>query len=289
MASQSYKNPPALADDKQYEMWVKEVVLWSACCKLEKKEQGPALALSLSGNARQAALNVDVAILKSDEGLDAIINKLNGLFLKDENQRLYVALKDFEQYKRPENISIDNYLNEFDLKYGKLKAHRIELPDAVLAYRLLESANLDKTKSELVRATVSKLSFDEMKKQLRKLEDIAMEMKKDENDILYNAEEYEPEHDTLYNSYNFRGNRSRGGRQIRGSGSSYRRGNFNNGENQSRGRGYRGRGRGGLNFRGACFICASTEHQIRDCPKREVNENNPDVKEENTYIVDIDI
>ena len=175
MASNSYRNPPVLNEDTQYESWVKEVDLWSACCKLEQNQQGPALALSLSGNARQAALNVDSGTLKSNGGLAAVINKLNGLYLKDENQRIYVALKSFEQYKRPQTLSMDNYLNEFDLKYGKLKGHAIVLPDAVLAYRLLESANLDKSKSELVRATITRMSFDEMKKQLRKLEDIAVE------------------------------------------------------------------------------------------------------------------
>lgn len=66
---------------------------------MNKNDQGPALALSLIRNARQAALNVDSNILKLDGGLDAVINKLNGQYLNDENQRLYVALKLFEQYK----------------------------------------------------------------------------------------------------------------------------------------------------------------------------------------------
>ena len=80
-------------------MWVKELDLWSLCCKLEKKEQGPAVALSLSGSARQAALSIDIAILGSDNGLQALINKFNELYLKDVNQRMYVAIKKFEQYK----------------------------------------------------------------------------------------------------------------------------------------------------------------------------------------------
>ena len=96
----SYKHPPVLSDGIQYETWVKELNLWSLCCKLDKKEQGPAVALSLSGNARQSALDIDVETLNSDGGLQAVINKLNGLYLKDVNQRIYVAMKNFEQYNR---------------------------------------------------------------------------------------------------------------------------------------------------------------------------------------------
>ena len=70
--------------------------------------------------------------------------------------------------------SIDKYLTEFDIMYNRLNVHNIELPDTVLAYRLLENANLEKSKTELVRATINRLTFDEMKKQLRKLEDIAV-------------------------------------------------------------------------------------------------------------------
>ena len=94
----SYKNPPTLSDDIQYESWVKEVQLWSLCCKLDKSEQGPALALSLSGNSRDAAMDIDVATLNSNDGLQSIINKLDGLYLKDVNQRIYVALKTFETF-----------------------------------------------------------------------------------------------------------------------------------------------------------------------------------------------
>ena len=172
--STSYKNPPLLTDSMQYETWIKEVKLWSMCCKLDKKEQGPALALSLSGSARQAAVDIGLETLSSVDGLQVVINRLDGLYLKDVNQRMYVALKTFERYQRPLSLSINSYLNEFDLMYNKLKAYKLELPDPVIAYRLLESANLDPGKSELIRTTISKLSYDEMKKQLRKLEDIAV-------------------------------------------------------------------------------------------------------------------
>ena len=293
----SYKHPPVLSDGIQYETWVKELNLWSLCCKLDKKEQGPAVALSLSGNAGQSALDIDVETLNSDGGLQAVINKLNGLYLKDVNQRIYVAMKNFEQYKRPPNTSIDNYLTEFDIRYNRLKAHSIQLPDAVLAYRLLESANLEQSKSELVRATINNMSFTEMKAQLRKLEDSAVIVGDDGNFMIKN----EPE-DVSYNRSFERGGRGgrgggRGGRggfhgSQRGGRSNYNNYNnsysnnnnqnynnynnsnndFNNDNNYNNYYSGRGRGRSRGRGRGACFVCSSLEHQVRDCPER----NNPE-------------
>ena len=116
----SYKNPPLLTESDQYERWCKEVNLWKLCCKLDKKEQGPALALSQQGKVREAALELDIAVLSADDGVDKIIAKLDGLYLKDENQRIYIAYAEFEKFKRDPAMSIDNYINEFErLKQSK--------------------------------------------------------------------------------------------------------------------------------------------------------------------------
>ena len=168
------RNPPIFVEGKIYETWKKEVNLWKICCKLDKKEQAPALALLLTGNAREATLELEVAVLNADDGVDKLIEKLDGIFLKDENQRIYVSLKKFGQYKRNPTQSIDEFINEFERLHNKIKANNIILPDPVLAYRLLESANFPAAKAELIRTTISKLEYKQMKSQLRKLEDSAI-------------------------------------------------------------------------------------------------------------------
>ena len=255
----------------QYETWVKEVNLWSLCCKLDKQEQGPALALSLTGHARQAAMDIDTTVMNSDQGLQSVINKLNGLYLKDVNQRIYVALKNFECYKRSADTSMDNFLNQFDLRYNKLKAHGIVLPDVVLGYRMIESANLNQSRNELVRISAGCMSYDEIKKQLRKLEDIAasssmesmdnMDIKtEDPGDVLFQYDHYS-------NRGGYRG-RGRGGRGTRGGVHFQSRGG--RGGNHVSNYGARGAPRGRGSFRGrgrgACFGCGKRDHHIQDCP-----------------------
>ena len=49
----------------------------------------------------------------------------------------------------------------------------MELPDGVLAYRLLKSANISKEKQQLARATLTELTFTNMRKQLKAIHDSA--------------------------------------------------------------------------------------------------------------------
>ena len=261
MSAYNYKIPPSLNDTTEYEKWVKEVKLWKLCSKIDKKEQGPALALSLTGNAREAALEMPLEELNADDGADKLITKLDGLFLKDEHQRTYVAYSTFEKYTRPATMSIDAYINEFERLYNKVKAHTITLPDQVLAYRLLESANLDYSKTELIRTTLTALGYKEMKTQLRKLEDIAVtkeggnepfiKVKNEADDVLYTQ------------SYNrgYRGYRSRGrgaSRVYRGRGG-YASSSFNSGS------------RNPLDTKGKpsrCYNCQSVYHWASECPEK---------------------
>ena len=86
----SYKNPPTLNDDSQYEKLVKEVKLWQTVTPLKDNEQAPAIALSLSGRAQDAALELYTS-LNSETGVKQLLEKLDGLYLKDENQWTYIA------------------------------------------------------------------------------------------------------------------------------------------------------------------------------------------------------
>ena len=296
----SYKNPPKLNEDMQYEAWTKEVNLWSLCCKLDKKEQGPALALSLSGHARQAAMEIDTPTMNSDQGLQAVINKLDGLYLKDVNQRIYVALKNFECYKRSVDTSMDNFLNQFDLRYNKLKAHGIVLPDIVLGYRMIESANLTQNRNELVRISAGCMSYTEIKKQLRKLEDIAASASgvdliktEDTSDVLFQYENYQTRGASRSRSRGGRGNRggarSRGGRGAQQSSggdsrNTFQANNTRGGRGATRGRGgFRGRGRG------ACHNCGRFDHWARECPEFYEEEDEEEANVADVEIVDIEI
>ena len=136
--------PPPIFDGKK--SWIdykKEIKIWQALTDLPTKKQGPSLYLSLSGKAREAALEIDLEELKKDTGVQTILDRLDKLYLQDTNQSAYIAYQNFESFKRPENMPIKEYLIRFEQLYTKIKDHNMRLPDVVLAYRVLNSANLN--------------------------------------------------------------------------------------------------------------------------------------------------
>ena len=64
-------------------------------------------------------------------------------------------------------MSMTDFINEFERVYRKLKQYKMELLDGVLAY--LKSAHLSEQHEQLARATLTELTYDNMKGQLKKI------------------------------------------------------------------------------------------------------------------------
>ena len=73
---------------------------------LPKPHQGPALSLSLEGEAQDAALEIDEKEIPKDDGIDTIIKRLDRLYLKDLTVTKYKALEAFETFRRPAKMTI---------------------------------------------------------------------------------------------------------------------------------------------------------------------------------------
>ena len=84
MASK-YFAPPALLKDK-YSTWRKEMKIWELVTSLDKTKQALIVFLSLEGKAREAVLELDTAVLNSEDGMKKLYEKLDTLFLEDVNQ-----------------------------------------------------------------------------------------------------------------------------------------------------------------------------------------------------------
>ena len=167
MASK-YIAPPLLKPDK-YETWKKEMKFWEMATSIELKKRAPTVLLTLEDNAQEAVLEMDANTLNQDDGMKKLYEKLDLLFSEDANQSAFIAYETFEKYQKPAGMSVSDYLIEFDRLVAKLKNHAITLPEPVLAYRALKSANLKPEDEKLIKATVSALTLEEMSKQLKKV------------------------------------------------------------------------------------------------------------------------
>ena len=135
---------------------------------LETGKQGPAIVLSLEGEAQDEILELDKAMIFGTGGVDKIIEWWNRLYKKDELTEKYNALESFETYKRNSSTSIRDFVTEFQKYYHKTKSHGTIWSNDLLAYRLLKSTNLTTRDEQLVEATIGELKYDTVKTKLER-------------------------------------------------------------------------------------------------------------------------
>ena len=98
-----------------------------------------------------------------------LYEKLDTLFLEDINQSAFRAYETFKNFQRPPGMPLEDFLIEFGRLVTKLKDFNILLPEPVLAFRALKSANITKDNEKLVKATVSELMLSSLSEQLQKI------------------------------------------------------------------------------------------------------------------------
>ena len=167
--SNSYKNPPKLGTNTVYETWKTEIAVWRLVTDLPKKKQALAVTLSLAGQARAKALEIEVADLNKDDGLDTLITELDGLFRKETVDLAYEAFSNFDKYRKTAEVSMSEFILEYERRYNQCKKYDMTLPDAVLSFRLLDNAGLSQKEKQLALTASSDLKFSSMKSALKRI------------------------------------------------------------------------------------------------------------------------
>ena len=254
----SLKQPPTFDPSRGdcYQDWKADVEIWGAYTKDEKGRRGPAVYLSLQGEAREAVRSLKVSDLSKDDGLTKLLGELDKVYLKEETTRAFCAVKSFVEFRRTSGVNFTKFLVEFNNKYREVQKYKLDLPDGLKGYFLLASANLSADHERLVRAT-AKLTFEDIKDKLQKVFGEFGDEDSDDTGVLPTKTE-----SALYTNSSA-GKRGRGG--------------------QASQRGARG-GRGGRGaFQGTretnpsdsdgnimrCHECESTRHFVKDCPDRK--------------------
>ena len=285
--SSSFKTPPALSKSSSYENWKKELKAWERLTEVNVKKRGLAVLLSLEGKAKDAILDIDIDLLSADNGVKIITDKLDTLYLKDKAQMAYEAYDKFEKFRRSADMSIKDYVNEFERLLNKTKAYGTSISTDVQAYRLLNSASISEGQKQLVRATiVGDLTYDAMKLKLsRVFEDstVSFEDTSDaasvinvKSEIINEATAWDSSEETYYGSARGRGG-WRGPYNNRGGYGGWRNSSTSGNQNPSsdhnnkppiRGGYNNRRGKNPLNKRGQvtrCAICGSVNHWVSAC------------------------
>ena len=216
----SIKQPPVFnPEDDDYTSWKADLEIWQMYTDINSRKQGPAVYLSLKGRARDAIRGVTTDQIGAEDGVKAIINKLDEVFQSDLNTRAYCAFKDFVNYRRKSGENFAKFIVEYEKHYREISKYKLELPEGVQAFFLLNAANLAKDMEKLARATAD-LTYKDMKDKLMKIfgdsdaSESAAPLVKEEVFLSQEKKDAGKKEDVLYGNYrrNERSERSRGRR-----------------------------------------------------------------------------
>ena len=274
MASFTDKTPP-MFDRKvdNYEKWKVKLDLWRTVTEVPATKHGSLIALRLDDDTQGKVLEkVAENDLKSATGAKSVLDVLDTLFQVEKSVTAYETYEDFESYKRPETLSMKDFISEFQSKLKKVQEAGSTLADHVLAYRLLNSANLSAPDLRLIKATIDEMTYQNISKQLQKVfpdgdsnqasrvrikeEPTRVRIKEEPTDIV--------ELDTMYGgSYR---------RYDKAKRSDYKDRNVKKDDyspEEKQGIYKKNRGKNPLDKYGnvsRCLECDSVNHQVKDCP-----------------------
>lgn len=80
--------------------------------------------------------------LKKDTGFNTLLEFLDKHLAKDDLADSLEKFEEFEDLKRAEGQTINEYIAVFDSKYQKIEKKNITLPPEILAFKLLRKASI---------------------------------------------------------------------------------------------------------------------------------------------------
>ena len=142
----SYAPPQFTADTSAYQMYKRRLERWSRITKVEKKQQAEVVLYHLENHPSGIQEKIDTTIgdeiIDNEEGLDKLINYLDGIYGEDDMTEAFNSYQNFIRLKKTSNQTIAEFIAVFEGAYIKTKQSGCEFSDIVLAFNLLEAANL---------------------------------------------------------------------------------------------------------------------------------------------------
>ena len=279
MADLQVQNPPILDDDTNYISWKKDLEVWRLFTSTVNVKKGPRLYLCLKGKARELVRDLTLQDIGAENGVDLIVNKLDAHYKKNDLQVAYIELEAFEKFRRKSSENMQDYITGFEKVYNRVREHDMELPDGVLAYKLLHHAKLTESNINLIKATITELSYEEMRNKMQTIFSDITTNSADKSGITVENTMYVNDYEETYHMRNrgrpFQRNAGRGGYRGRYAGNGG--GLYNPGVQHVAGElDYKygsqysaGRKKNPLDETGEvskCAICQSIFHWARNCP-----------------------
>ena len=164
--------PPMLDSSIPYRSWKNKLQMWTLVCGVDKKEQGIIVLLqSLSNNkkAEKAVSNLTSVELYTENGFNLLLEKLDAAFQSEDVEDAYNIFLKFSYLKRHCDISMNDYIIEFENLNHLMEHQNMKLPDKVLAFKLLDGAAISENQRQMCLTLAHDLTFNSMKTALKRI------------------------------------------------------------------------------------------------------------------------
>ena len=95
--------------------------------------------------------------------METLLNKLDSVFQNEATDEACNVYSMFINVSSAENVDINEYILEYEHLYQKMEDFGMKLPDAVLAFKLLDRASLSVDDRKLALALGKDMKFSDMK------------------------------------------------------------------------------------------------------------------------------
>ena len=161
-------DPPNFSS-QNFELYKQELRAWSEVIEISRSKQAIVIALSIKDTATRENVLSQLSLedLKQDNGLEILINFLDSFLGKVEISDALEKYEDFENFQRADHQSIKDFIACFDMKYRKLEKLKINLPQEILAFKILGKANISREMRLMVLSGINFADNDTMYEQAK--------------------------------------------------------------------------------------------------------------------------
>ena len=134
---------PIFSKDVNYKVWKNKLDMWKIVCSIPPKEQGIIVLLqSIINNkkAEKAVSTLTAHDLNRETGPNVLTEKLDNAFKDEIIEDTYSIYLKLTNLKKQPNMSMNDYILEFENLSHQMTIHNMALPDTVLAFKILEGA-----------------------------------------------------------------------------------------------------------------------------------------------------
>ena len=167
--------PSFISETKSFETYKKDLERWALLTTLDPAKQALLVVHLLDGDASGIKEKIDEGVsdddLKSTDGISKLLEFFKSIYEKDSLSDGFEKYIAFERFRRNQGKSIQEFIPEWTTAYKKAKNIGCVLPDKVLAFKLLDAANLSQLERNLVLTGVDYTDakiLDQMQTALKK-------------------------------------------------------------------------------------------------------------------------